>query len=207
MYKILFTIIVAFGFFFQGCTSTQISMRLESQNPLLATIDKCHMTLPWHLVGQKEHGGPIDLERRWYQDEHGNVIVFESAKLDDPGEFVVGDASVMVAGFEFTTYKTLWHGRHHTYVEGIDREGVPIYLLFSGIGLQQDFALLYAKNKNALNEVLICLDKDNEALFKRERRASSLLPLERLETYIQSDWSAGMLFRHDIVRSKYVDTF
>jgi len=200
--KIYILILISIIGFVQGCSRPLTSIYIEKQKPLRVTVDVCTTELPWNELDRKAYGGPIDVERHWYQDTAGHIIIFESAKLDDPGEFIVGDASVMVAGFEFFAYRTRWHGRYHTYIEGEDRNQKPIYLIFSGIGVQQEFSLLYSQDKEALEPILNCLGVD---VATHKAHAQTFETSKSLESYIQSDWSAGVLFRHDIVRSKYAE--
>lgn len=140
--------------FLSGCSQVTPGIHLY-QNTLKA--NQCSATLPIIQIERTYHSGTIKITRTLYASDLGNVLVHEKGSLDDGYEFVVGNVSLMYAGFEFKKYKVRDAGRYHDYIEGIDRFGNPVYVLVGT--LDQNFELFYANTPKLIESLIHCVQK------------------------------------------------
>ena len=190
--------LITFLFFFAGCSQVTTGIRIY-QNKL--TANQCTATLPIKQVERTFDNGIIKLTRTFYASDLGNVLVHEQGSLDDTYEFIVGNISLMYAGFEFKRYRTKDAGRFHDYIEGIDRHGNPIYVLVGTV--DQNFELLYANSPKLIESLIACVQKEVPTQLVMEPLKGGSFPLH-VKDAVMTDWGPRMLFMHGVIKRKFL---
>jgi hypothetical protein len=106
----------------------------------------------------------------------------------------------MYAGFEFESYQPRSLDRYHDYIEGISRNGTPVYALVQT--LDEGFSLLYSADFSLIAPLASCLQQHPLVPFSPSR-SPALAP--EASAAIQTDWSARMFFTHDVAVSKFLE--
>lgn len=186
--------------FLQGCANSlppaAISIKQISTDNFVFNSDKCVTTFPAKLLASQSEGGRLFVRRSIFQVDD-SILVLEKIGLDHNNfVFSVGLNNIIYAGFEFQNYKTTNIGNFHTFFEATDRNGENIYVLASGIGVFQDVSIIYSSSKNIIEKLSTCVQNGQNPDFHE-----SDLNINISRAVIKSDWSARMLFKHDIIMS------
>ncbi|MFV0482187.1 MAG: hypothetical protein ACK5LP_09410 [Campylobacteraceae bacterium] len=190
-------------FYFYGCansgaTPMSISLNQVAVDKATFSASNCFTEVPLRYISSSNYPGRLSVKRSFYH--YGkDVIIHERIWLDNNFVYSVGLDSVIYAGFEFKQYKKTSIGDFHTYFEGLSRTNTPIYVIAGGVGVFEDIFTIYSENKEVIQNLATCIKegKQSEQLLPKDGKPSLFV-----NSYIKSDWSAGMLFRHNIIMSK-----
>jgi hypothetical protein len=197
-----FLIFVLGLFFLQGCATslppTAISIKQTSSDSFVFQSDKCTTTIPAKFLASGGENGKLLVQRYLFLLDN-STLVLEKISLDRNFIFSVGLNSIVYAGFEFKNYKTTNVGNFHTFFEGTDRNGENIYALASGVGVFQDLSVVYSPSRDIIEKLATCVQSGVSVAFDNAKSDVNLHT--NPARMIKSDWSARMLFKHDIISS------